>query len=169
MPTVQIPYFNNLEQNSVKEYYCTDAKVGGKKITLDLNFAKTVMDQKTLEVLKNILNRLPEIAQANIKAYRNDFSKRGETHSYIEFYLEELFEEELKELIDITQEVEKQQKEILSKLELKRIGLYPDGKYGTKYFGVFDYSIKISGEFSNQLLVVKTDENGVLDHITWES
>jgi hypothetical protein len=39
---------------------------------------------------------------------------------------------------------------------LIRIGLYPDGKYGTEYFGVFDYSIEIDGKMSDQLLVVKT-------------
>lgn len=40
MPTIQIPYFNNIEQNSVKEYYCTDAKVGGKKLHLTLTLLK---------------------------------------------------------------------------------------------------------------------------------
>ena len=92
--------------------------------------------------------------------------EKGETDDHLEFYLEELFEEELIKLIDVKQSRKKQKLELLSKFELIRVGIYPDN---LNYFGTFDYSIKLDGEFSNQLLVLNTKENGKLDHITWES
>jgi hypothetical protein len=62
-----------------------------------------------------------------------------------------------------------QELQLLNKLRLIRVGLYPDGKYGTDHFATFDYSIDIDGEPCNYLLVVNTNEKGDLDHITWES
>lgn len=52
-------------------------------------------------------------------------------------------------------------------MKLVRIGLYPDGKYGSDNFAVFDYTI--NQDLTNQLIVVNTDENGVFEHISWES
>lgn len=47
------------------------------------------------------------------------------------------------------------------------VGLYPDGKYDTSYFTVFDYMV--NQELSDQLIVVKTDHQGYLDQLFWES
>ena len=69
-------------------------------------------------------------------------------------------------IIDFGNQDEPKEKLLLNKLRLIRVGLYPDY---SEYYGIFDYSIDIDGEPCNQLLVVKTDNNGELDHITWES
>lgn len=83
--------------------------------------------------------------------------------------MDELEEEELSSIIDFSDKEVSKELQLLGKLKLIRVGLYPDGKYGADYYGVFDYSIEIDGEPCNQLLVVKTNENGDLDHIAWES
>jgi hypothetical protein len=69
-------------------------------------------------------------------------------------------------IIDYGNQDEPIEEQLLNKLRLIKVGLYPDY---TDYYGVFDYSIDIEGEPCNQLLVVKTDNQGRLDHITWES
>lgn len=67
------------------------------------------------------------------------------------------------------------EKQLLEKLALERVGLYPNVKYETKYFAVFDYTFEgnafIDGRrtMTNQILVVKTDSKGNLDHLAWES
>ena len=169
MTTFQLPYFGEININSVEEYYCINAEIGEREIKIDINFENKKTDEITMKIVKDYLLKIPEIDSWNIKKYTKDFLETGETQNYIEFYLEELMEEELKELIDTNQDIENQKKQLLEKLELKRIGIYPDEKFGASYFGVFDYSIKIDEEFCNQLLVLKTNEKGELDHITWES
>lgn len=55
----------------------------------------------------------------------------------------------------------------LKKLKLGRIGFYPDGKYGTESFAVFDYIV--DRELSNQIIVVNIDKKGNLINLAWES
>ena len=93
-----------------------------------------------------------------------DYSENGEVKEFIVFHIEEM-EDELLEL-NISDEINKEA-QFLSKMKLVRIGLYPDGKYGSNYFAVFDYTV--SRDLTNQIIAVKTNENGVFDHISWES
>jgi hypothetical protein len=79
------------------------------------------------------------------------------------------YKDELSKIIDTSQESSSFKTQLLEKLQLIRVGLYPNGKYGATYFAAFDYSIEIDGEPCNQLLVVKTNEKGKLDNIAWES
>lgn len=83
----------------------------------------------------------------------------------MDFHLDELGDDFLAH-IGISNSIDKTQ-QFLNKLYLTRIGLYPDGKYDTSYFAVFDYTV--NRELSDQLMVVKTDHQGHLDHLSWES
>ncbi|MFT4759013.1 MAG: hypothetical protein ACI9XO_000955 [Paraglaciecola sp.] len=57
----------------------------------------------------------------------------------------------------------------MEKLELIRVGFYPDSEGDVDNFAVFDYSLKIDGEYGNYVLVIMTNEKGQLSHLTWES
>ncbi|MFK7906404.1 MAG: DUF2004 domain-containing protein [Chitinophagales bacterium] len=166
MSKYKLPYFGEIENDSLKEYYCVDTKVDDKEIQIDINFTSEFTDNKNLETIKEFLSKIGEMDKRNIQEYRKDFQQGGETDDYIQFYIDALSEDELKELINTNEEDENQKRQLLEKLELKRVGLYPDE---TGYFGVFDYSIKLGDEFCNQLLVINTNEKGELDDITWES
>ena len=162
----ELPYFGLIEINPLKKDYRIATKIGDRDISLDINFKKDSTDSDTLKIIKDFLKNIEKIDVENQKHFINDFYKKGETDDHLEFYLEELFEEELIKLIEVKQSREKQKLDLLSKFELIRVGIYPDN---LNYFGTFDYSIRLEGEFSNQLLVLNTKENGKLDHITWES
>jgi len=169
MPEFELPYFGKINIDKVEQDYSTDEIIEGKEIEIDINFENYKTTEFKLEIIKEFLNRIPEINLMNIKEYEKDFLEKGTTATYLEFYMDELEDEELEELIDTNQAPQRKMKQLLGKLELTRIGLYPDVDLETRYFGVFDYSIKIEGEFFDYLLVVKTKANGELDHITWES
>ncbi len=161
-----LPYFGVIETESLNKSYDIETKIGERNINLDLNFEKNSTDSRTLKIIKVFLENIEKVDVENQQHFINDFYEKGETDDHLEFYLEELFEEELNNIIDVKQSREKQKLELLSKFELIRVGIYPDN---SNYFGTFDYSIRLDGEFSNQLLVLNTKENGILDHITWES
>jgi len=85
---------------------------------------------------------------------------------YVTFHVEELGEEFLEEIGIDSNETEKEQR-FLNQLHLTRVGIYPDGKYDTSCFAVFDYSV--NRDLTDQLIVVNTDAMGNLDHLSWES
>jgi hypothetical protein len=138
-------------------------------IRLDLNFEKKNITDDQAKKIKVFLDSTSAFDIQNKSAIDKNFNDGGEASDYISFYLDELDEEELSHIIDNGNEDMPKEEQLLSKLRLIRVGLYPDGKYGADYYAVFDYSIDIGGEPCNQLLIVKTKENGDLDHITWES
>ena len=84
---------------------------------------------------------------------------------YLNFYLDELDESELAGIIDIKNRKKSRNSLLMEKLNLIRVGIYPQASY----YGTFDYSIDIDGEPCNQLLVVNINKDGTLDYITWES
>lgn len=172
MAKVQIPYFDEIDMTSVEDYYCVDAQIGQLNVKLDINFPEKTTKKVTVEKIINFIERIEETHKNNIKEYREDFNSEGETAEHIEFYLEELFEEQLSELVDISQSHKNQKLQMLDRLDLIRVGIYPSEKNEESehgYFGVFDYSIKFDGEYSNQLLVVNVKLNGNLCNIDWES
>ena len=83
---------------------------------------------------------------------------------YLENHLEELGTDDLNALIGAGARSADQPRILLKKLQLVRVGLYPDS---VAQFAIFDYSI--GRELTNYLVVINTDENGNLDHMTMES
>ncbi|ALJ00724.1 DUF2004 domain-containing protein [Rufibacter tibetensis] len=164
-----LPYFKEIDLSSLEEYYHVETILNADIISIDINFKGKSTDERTYKSIKTFLENISEFSEQNKFLIENDFKENGEAFDYINFHLEELDEDELSRTINIDDANTSKERQLLDKLRLVRVGLYPDGKYETDYFGVFDYSIDIDGEPSNQLLVVKTNAEGELHHITWES
>ncbi|MFT3934113.1 MAG: DUF2004 domain-containing protein [Chitinophagaceae bacterium] len=169
MTSIDLPYFGQIAFNKLEEHYTAEASFNENVLRLDLNFENKSISEAQANNLRIFLDRISAFEIQNKSSINENFADGGEAADYINFYLDELDEKELGEIIDYTNEEKSKEEQLLDKLILIRVGLYPDGKYGADYYGVFDYSIEIDGEPCNQLLVVKTKENGDLDHITWES
>ncbi|MBL7786137.1 MAG: DUF2004 domain-containing protein [Chitinophagales bacterium] len=169
MTNIELPYFGQVDFNQLNEYYSTETEYIGLILRLDLNFKNKSITKEEAVNIKKFLDRISVFDIQNKTEITKDFNNEGEAKDYINFYFDELDDEELSGIFDYQNQNKPKEEQLLSKLRLIRIGLYPDGKYNTEYYGVFDYSIEIDGEPCNQLLVVKTNNIGGLDHITWES
>ncbi|HOZ79878.1 MAG TPA: DUF2004 domain-containing protein [Ferruginibacter sp.] len=169
MTTIDLPYFGQIDFTHLAEYYSAESIFNGRRIRLDLNFENKSITEDQAKYIKLFLDNISAFEIQNKLSIDKDFNESGETFDYINFYQDELDEEELGDIIDSGNDAKTKEQQLLSKLKLIRVGLYPDGKYGATYYGVFDYTIEIDGEPCNQLLVVNTKGNGDLDHITWES
>jgi len=163
-----LPHFGKLHTENLEEYYNVDIEFNGKEIQIDLNFENKKIDTATFDKIKNFIENIGEFNKQNQGYIKADFDdENGNTvKEFVTFHIEELGDE-LLEQIDISSNDTDKEQTFLTKLYLTRVGLYPDGKYDTSYFAVFDYSI--NRDLSDQLIVVKTDENGNLDHLSWES
>jgi hypothetical protein len=167
MENRSLVYFGQIDVENLEEYYNVKIDFKGTKVALDLNFGNKSIDENLYEVVNVFLGNLVAFDNNNKAFINNDFKDGGETSEYLSFYLEELDESELSTIID-AEDNTPEEMQLLNKLRLIRVGLYPDSKYGAT-FAIFDYSIDIYEEPFDYLLVVKTNEQGDLDHITWES
>ncbi|AYN06295.1 DUF2004 domain-containing protein [Flavobacterium sp. 140616W15] len=170
MINYNFPYFEEINSQELKEYYSVEVDFNDTKISIDLNFENDSIDQPSIETIKIFLENIKKFDKQNRSYIEDDLKEEdGETRDYINFYFDELEQVEISKIIDLDNTNTSKEILLLNELKLNRVGLYPDGKYNTTYYGVFDYSIDIDGEPCDQLLVVKTNEKGNLDQITWES
>lgn len=166
MPNFKLPHFGFIDPSSLEEYYDVEIPFNDSEIQIDLNFEQKIIDQQRLETLKQFIENIRIHDINNKKHIEADYKDEdGDTvRSYLEHHLEELGRDELAGLIDLNSKSSEHEKQLLKKLHLVRVGLYPDS---ADHFAIFDYSI--GQEMTNYLVVIFTDENGNLDYMTMES
>lgn len=162
-----LPYFKQLDIEALEVYYRAEAILGNNRLDIDLNFENSAITDLSIENIKKFLVNIESLDKQNKSFIDTNFKEKGETSEYINFYFDEIDEDELSIIIGAENTNISKHQALLNNLRLIRLGLYPDAN--DNIFGVFDYSIYINGEPCNQLLVVKTDVKGNIDHITWES
>lgn len=161
-----LPYFGNLELNALKGDYYVVAEIAKRNVPIELSFEKKTINQEIAEGIARFLENIEKQDQRNRDYIAKDFEEReSETANYINFYVTEFNETEL----GIDSEKKDLEKQLLHKLELNRVAIYPDGKYGATYYAMFDYTIYLDGLPCDQLLVVFTDKQGGLFDIGWDS
>ncbi|MEO8236561.1 MAG: DUF2004 domain-containing protein [Flavobacterium sp.] len=166
MAEYTLPHFGKLSIENLEEYYNVDIEFNGNEIQIDLNFEDKTIGTSTMDKVKNFIQNIDKFDTLNKTYIHNDYrDEDGDTVKfYLEHHLEEISEEEISLLInfdDISKEPEQQ---LLTKLKLVRVGLYP---HDEDNFAIFDYTI--GRELTDYLVVIKTDENGQLDYMTMES
>ncbi|MDY8137273.1 DUF2004 domain-containing protein [Aquimarina sp. 2201CG5-10] len=160
------PDFTEIDLRKLEDYYDWTLKFGNRKINLDLNFETELTNQSELNQIWEFVKRIPEFDNQNRKYIKADFEQDiSMTSDYLNFYLEELDESELAEIIDFKNRKKSKNSLLMEQLNLTRVGIYPQAPY----FATFDYTIDIHGEPCNQLLVLNVNYDGTLDYITWES
>lgn len=166
MADYTLPHFGNLQTDNLNDYYDVDVDFNGNQIQIDLNFESKTSETATLEKVKKILDNIGKYDELNKTYILNDYNDEdGDTVKfYLEHHVEEVDKETLSGLIDFEDASTEPEQQLLSKLKLVRIGLYPENE---EAFAVFDYSI--GTDITNYLVVINTDENGVLDYMAMES
>ncbi|AZA78012.1 DUF2004 domain-containing protein [Chryseobacterium sp. G0186] len=166
MAEYTLPYFGQISTDSIEEYYDVNIDFNGREIQIDLNFESETTDGEKLNQIKNYLENI-EVYNRLAKNYilEDYHNEEGDTIKfYIEHHLEEVEEDELSTIINFDDSTVEPEQQLLTKLELVRIGLYPDNE---ESFAILDYSI--GKEITNYLVVINTDQNGQLDYMAMES
>lgn len=166
MTEYTLPYFGQINVTKLEEYYDVYIEFKGNEIQIDLNFENKVIDQTKMEIVKTFIENIDKLDKQNKIHIKNDY--QNEDYDTVKFYLghhlEDFEEEYLSNLIDFKNKTISPEIQLLEKLRLVRIGLYPDQKDS---FAIFDYSIE--PDFTNYLVVIHTDKDGKLDYMTMES
>lgn len=166
MKEYTLPHFGQLSTGNLEEYYSVNMPFNGSEIQVDLNFENKNIDTPQLDKIKNFLENIEKLDKLNKTYIMDDYhDEDGETVKfYLEHHLEEVGKDELSTLINFEDSTTEPEQQLLTKLELVRIGLYPDSEDN---FAISDYSI--GEDLTNYLVVINTDENGQLDYMAMES
>lgn len=155
--------FGKINLDQLKDCYETEVEVGGKIISLDLNFTTVKTTAPLVQVIDDFLAELPQYVRKARQAIEEDFHNSGETREHIEFHLEEV-EDEIGALIENADQTLTKEEQVLSIMYLKRIGFYPETE--DKVLAIFDHTI--SEDLVDQLVVVVFAKDLSI-HITLES
>ena len=166
MSDYHLPYFGKINTTAPINDYWTKIDLNGYQTRVDIVFENKSPDIDTLKKIVHFLENIPAFIIQNLTLIKSDFDREGEAADYINFYLDELDESELSAIIDISNKSRSVELQLLDKLILANIWIYPDTENN---FGVFHYSIELDGEPCNQLLTIPTNEHGEVNDITWES
>ncbi|QEC44287.1 DUF2004 domain-containing protein [Pseudobacter ginsenosidimutans] len=166
MPIVELPFFGPINTASVEEYYESDFQHNSRTVSVDLNFENNTIDEERLLTVKKFLRNIPDWLSRNNRYILDSLDDDDDdtVREYAEYLKEVLEADVLARLIQIDADPEDQIAQIAEKLHLVRIGLYPDGG---GQFAVFDYTI--GQDIVDYLVVINTDEYGVLEYMTMES
>ncbi|MDB5202361.1 MAG: hypothetical protein JWQ27_1770 [Ferruginibacter sp.] len=166
MALIKLPHFGAIDTDALDEYYDAVIEFNGHELQLDLNFETKAIDASRLETMKRFIENI-RIYDGNNKGYiQKDYADDdGDTvKPYLQHHLDELAEDDLEDLLLPGSKLETHEKQLLTKLHLIRVGLYPQSE---DMFASFDYSL--GAELTNYVIVIDTDENGNLNYMTMES
>lgn len=165
-----LPHFGNINLKDLKEDYYIDAETEKNFMSVELSFENKSIDQEIADGISTFLQNIDEQDQRNRTFIEKDFEeKESEAANYINFYLTEFDEAELLSVVGDNTAKTNIGKQLLNKLELTRIVVYPDGKFGSTFYAMFDYMIGSDELASDQILAVTIDKQGDLDSIGWDS
>ena len=166
MAKFTLPHFGQIATDNLEEFYDVDINFNGNKLQIDLNFENKNIEFSQLEKVKLFIENLEKFNKQNKSYILDDYNDEdGDTVKfYLEHHLEELEKEELSKIINVEDDTTEQEKQLLAKLNIVRVGLYPDSE---DTFAIFDYSI--GEEITNYLVVINTNETGELDYMSMES
>jgi hypothetical protein len=166
MAHITLPHFGPIDPEALDSYYDTEIDFNGRSISIDLNFGSSSIDSRKLETVLRFIENI-RIYDINNKGFiAKDYHDEGgnTVKFYLQHHIEELGATELASLVDQGTKKDGYEKQLLSRLHLVRVGIYPEGE---DQFAIFDYSLGV--DLTNDLVVIFTDENGNLDYMTMES
>jgi hypothetical protein len=166
MATYNLEGLVSVELEALEDYYDFEVEYEGRKIYTDLNFETKSIAVARMDMVRNILVNLHTFDAQNRVSIQQNYEGADDDSAlfYVEHHMATLDKDEQESLIDFSNEAIAPELQLLSKLHLVRIAFYPDSE---DYFVTFDYSL--GEKYTDTLLVVNTDAQGVVDFITVES
>ena len=159
---MDIKYFKNVDFNS--DYFETTIEFQNREIQLDINSDAVLGENNWVKEYEEYISKLETFKEKIDKEIIKNFENNGLTKEWVNFHLEELGEAIEEE--GLLKECNKKlslDRQVLSIIKLRRIGIYPE----YEDYAIWDYIL--DDEISDEILVIVTDKDGEIVDITWES
>ncbi|NVK63843.1 MAG: DUF2004 domain-containing protein [Flavobacteriales bacterium] len=159
-----IKHFEEIDLNNLSDYYSKEIKLNGNTVNVDLNFDSATLTESDVNNLNNVFNLLQDLLKNSLTWIQQDLRTGVDVQEYINFHLEDFFEEEPEEILVGTDKSLSNQDRFLQTLHVSRIGIYPSTKDN---YVVMDYMT--NEDLSNYILVINVKSDLNLNYITIES
>ena len=143
---MKIRFFGEIDIN--KDYYETTIHLKDRDIQLDLNLEEVIGKKDWILEYDEYISKLSIYKEKIEEKLNENFDDWG------------LTKEKLTEGVDKNLPIDEK---LFSVINLERVGIYP----GYEDYAIWDFML--DNEFSDQILVVVTDNKGEIVDITWES
>ena len=60
-----LPHFKTINSQELNEYYVVEIDFNGRKISIDLNFENKIIDQSSIENIKNFIENIDKFDKQN--------------------------------------------------------------------------------------------------------
>ncbi|WP_433815939.1 DUF2004 domain-containing protein [Flavobacterium johnsoniae] len=169
MKKFSFTHFGEIDINNLEEYYDISIELNSEEIKLDLNFSENTIDLDAATIINNFIANIHNYDLENKITIEKEYNNKeaSSVKDYIKYHIEELDKNVLSKFIDFDNKSVEPEKQLLKKLKLIRVGLYPDVADESENFAVFDYTI--DSEITDELIVVNSDKNNTFGNVTWES
>ena len=169
MNAFKLTHFGSLDLAHPKPRYAASFELNGSTIEIDLNIEGTALPLAEAEAADAFVRSLGPYA-ARAKAFiTTELGNKSDTtvKEFLDFHIEEV-----PELLDPTHKLDPHA-QLLAKLGLERVGLYPQDKGDG--FAVLDFTFEgnhtVNGRraITDQIIAVYFDANGTIGHLSHES
>jgi hypothetical protein len=168
MSKVASKHFGEIELNHGREHcYVASHELAGDPLELDLNVtAHDHFDEKALHKVDYRLGYLSELVDQVRDMIAEELDQDGtNSQQFLHFHSSQLKEEQLEAVFGVRDKTQLTKDVFLKALKLGHVAIYPGQP--ERYF-VLDFTL--GSHFTDELLVVAADEDGVVDdEILWES
>jgi WG containing repeat/Protein of unknown function (DUF2004) len=162
-----LPYFEQFDPGKPEESYYHDLAYKGNTVKMGLTTCKVAIDHQQLLVMRNALEKLPEIDALLIRHMQKDFKAKGVVWEYIDHFLREVSPENVKLTLKNCDPKLSKAKQCFSLLRLKCFSIRLDS---LDRFIWVDYTINLPDfECTNYVMTASFNASGVMTDYTRES
>lgn len=166
MTNYSFPYFAGLDAENLNDYYTSELNLNSQNVIITASFNKASIGIERLKFIQHFLDNIINLDIQNKKYINENYLHHdsGPVKTYIEHHLEEIGSKELTHLLGLNNNDVSVDLQLINYVHLLKVQLYPDGQ---NQFAIFDYSL--GSEITPYLIVINTDEDGNLIHMSMES
>jgi hypothetical protein len=174
MATFKLTHIGELDLDHLNEHYDGMVKLGGATIALDFNIEGTTLPLASAKAAETFVGSLAKYAAAAKTFIDNELGNKKDTtvKDFLAFHIEELPPKTLAKLLDKKSKLDDEH-QLLGKLVLERVGLYPQTKGAG--FAIFDFTfegnhyVKGRRPITDQIIAVYLHAKGKVGHLSHES
>lgn len=164
MSKFNLTNFGEVDADNLEEYYDAEIMVNGRTVEVDISLDEKSISIDKLEKINSWLTNVQKLDELGLATIKEDFVSGDTVKEYIEHHLEELDNDDIKDLMKQAKEGKTKEEKLLQSIKLKRIGFYP---HTDERFVNLDYVL--GNDLTDYLVVLDFTEDGNLHYITLES
>src|SRR6478736_6336491 len=116
--------FGEIDAGDLEEYYDAEIIFNGRQIEVDITFDEKSIDLGKLKKINDWLTNIQRLDELGLATIKEDFQSGNTVREYIEYHIDELDSDDLKNLFKQVKAGTTKEEKLLYAIKLKRVGFY---------------------------------------------